>query len=79
MSEEKKNYELKNEELSKVSGGHDTTLHKKCPFCNKTFHIDGMARYKEGEFITNCPSGHQVYYSSAAFIVKNGEESKKVY
>ena len=68
MSDIKK---LTEEELKQVSGGHDTTLHKKCPFCGVTFHIDGMVRYRNGEYITSCANGHEVYYSSYGYDVKN--------
>ena len=71
MSEENKTLELKDEELKKVAGGHDTTLHKKCPFCGVTFHIDGMARYRNGDYITSCANGHKVYYASCGYDVKN--------
>ena len=71
MSEENKTVELKDEELKKVAGGHNTTLHKTCPFCGVTFHIDGMARYSNGEYITSCANGHQVYYASCGYDVKN--------
>ncbi len=66
---EKKKEELQDEYLENVNGGHGTTMHKTCPFCNRTFSIDGMYRYKEGEYITSCYNGHKVYYSASGYNV----------
>lgn len=33
MSDEKNDYELKNEDLNKVSGGQDSIVKFNCPFC----------------------------------------------
>ena len=67
------------DDISKVSGGHDTTLHKQCPFCGVTFHIDGMARYREGDYITRCAKGHEVYKGNSGYDVKNGDEVRRIY
>ena len=61
MSEEKKNFELKDEELEKVSGGGGYNVgpvHVVCPCgCNKKYWVSVMVPPLSGEVLGTCDNG----------------------
>lgn len=79
MSGKKNDYELKNEDLNKVSGGQDSIVKFNCPFCGEPFYVNRYALYNTGDLVSKCSNGHKVYKGSCGYDVKNGDEVRCVY
>ena len=79
MSEEKKNIELKEEELEEVSGGYNGgMMHVECACgCGTIYHVSGMVPPSSGTVLGTCDNGWKATYIGGISVEFYDEETKQ--
>ena len=80
MSEEKKNIELKEEELEEVSGGgyNGGMMHVECACgCRTIYHVSGMVPPSSGTVLGTCDNGWKATYIGGISVEFYDEETKQ--